>query len=229
MITATWRTKRFSVDARKVLSFKSMTLSTGIELKEKKSRGSIYQQKDMESAAELSIDIHISALMGANPKTELESWIALSRDGVAGRFYMGKQDFLGCTMILTKCEAKDIDLRSNGDLKSCNLSLTFTQASNRITSSSGVAGGGKNKKNKMSNSARIKANAKIASKQGKEKVPDKPKSTTVKTNIVSVNKTTILCGKEASKVSVVTGKPNNTINTAPTRLNNVFRQTIAIN
>ena len=44
------------------------------------------------------------------------------------------RDFLGCTLILTQCEAKEIELAPNGELKACTLSLTFEQASARWTS-----------------------------------------------------------------------------------------------
>lgn len=227
MITATWRTKRFTVDANRILSFKSMTLSSGVELEEKISGNTAYQEKSSESPAELSLDVHISSLLGNDPKAELDSWIKLSRDGVAGRFYVGKRDFLGCTLILTNCEAKDIQLAPNGELKSCNLSLTFEQASGRWTSESaqesmvsgggggsgGKKSGGSKKANKLSAAARAKAAAKNASKQGKEKVASNLLNT-IKSGIAKIKKNIIKKGKEASKVSAVTKKATtpNTIN-----------------
>mgnify|MGYP001138608714 CR=1 FL=1 len=225
MITATWRTKRFTVDANRILSFKSMTLSSGVELEEKISGNTAYQEKSSESPAELSLDVHISSLLGNDPKAELDSWIKLSRDGVAGRFYVGKRDFLGCTLILTNCEAKDIQLAPNGELKSCNLSLTFEQASGRWTSESaqesmvsgggsgGRKSGGSKKANTLSAAARAKAAAKNASKQGKEKVASNLLNT-IKSGISKIKNTVIKAAKEASKVSAVTKKATtpNTIN-----------------
>lgn len=225
MITATWRTKRFTVDANRILSFNSMTLSSGVELEEKISGNTAYQEKSSESPAELSLDVHISSLLGNDPKAELDSWIKLSRDGVAGRFYVGKRDFLGCTLILTSCEAKDIQLAPNGELKSCNLSLTFEQASGRWTSESaqesmvsgggsgGKKSGGSKKANKLSAAARAKAAAKNASKQGKEKVTSNLLNT-IKSGISKIKNTVIKAAKEASKVSAVTKKATtpNTIN-----------------
>ena len=225
MITATWRTKRFTVDANRILSFKSMTLSSGVELEEKISGNTAYQEKSSESPAELSLDVHISSLLGNDPKAELDSWIKLSRDGVAGRFYVGKRDFLGCTLILTNCEAKDIQLAPNGELKSCNLSLTFEQASGRWTSESaqesmvsgggsgGRKSGGSKKANTLSAAARAKAAAKNASKQGKEKVASILLDT-ITSGIAMIKKNGIKKGKEASKVSAVTKKATtpNTIN-----------------
>ena len=211
MITATWRTKRFTVDANRILSFKSMTLSSGVELEEKISGNTAYQEKSSESPAELSLDVHISSLLGNDPKAELDSWIKLSRDGVAGRFYVGKRDFLGCTLILTNCEAKDIQLAPNGELKSCNLSLTFEQASGRWTSESaqesmvsgggsgGRKSGGSKKANTLSAAARAKAAAKNASKQGKEKVASNLLNT-IKSGISKIKNTVIKAAKEASKV-----------------------------
>lgn len=223
MVTASWRTKSFSVDAHKILSFNSMTLSTGVELEEKITGNTAYQEKSSESPSELSIDVHISSLLGNNAGAELESWIRLSRDGVAGRFYVGRRDFLGCTLILTQCEAKDIQLAPNGELKSCNLSLTFEQASGRWTSESaqeemlggggGGGGGGGKKINKLSDAARAAAKAKNASKRDKEKDTLK-KLNTIKSSVAKVKKDTKDKGKEASKTSVVTKtntKPN-TIN-----------------
>ena len=225
MITATWRTKRFTVDASRILSFNSMTLSSGVELEEKISGNTAYQEKSSESPAELSLDVHISSLLGNDPKAELDSWIKLSRDGVAGRFYVGKRDFLGCTLILTNCEAKDIQLAPNGELKSCNLSLTFEQASGRWTSESaqesmvsgggsgGRKSGGSKKANTLSAAARAKAAAKNASKQGKEKVASNLLNT-IKSGISKIKNTVIKAAKEASKVSAVTKKATtpNTIN-----------------
>lgn len=225
MITATWRTKRFTVDANRILSFNSMTLSSGVELEEKISGNTAYQEKSSESPAELSLDVHISSLLGNDPKAELDSWIKLSRDGVAGRFYVGKRDFLGCTLILTNCEAKDIQLAPNGELKSCNLSLTFEQASGRWTSESaqesmvsgggsgGRKSGGSKKANTLSAAARAKAAAKNASKQGKEKVASNLLNT-IKSGISKIKNTVIKAAKEASKVSAVTKKATtpNTIN-----------------
>lgn len=216
MVTASWRTKSFSVDAHKILSFNSMTLSTGVELEEKITGNTAYQEKSSESPSELSIDVHISSLLGNNAGAELESWIRLSRDGVAGRFYVGRRDFLGCTLILTQCEAKDIQLAPNGELKSCNLSLTFEQASGRWTSESAqeeMLGGGGKKINKLSDAARAAAKAKNDSKREKEK-QDKKKLNTIKSSVAKVKKDTKDKGKEASKTSVVTKtntKPN-TIN-----------------
>lgn len=230
MITATWRTQRFSLDAGKIYSFTNMSMSTGVELEEKVTGNEAYQEKSSESPAELSFDVKVSSLLGSNPREELESWIRLSRDGVAGRFYVGNRDFLGCTLILTQCEAKEIELAPNGELKACTLSLTFEQASARWTSGEsaqeemvggGKGGSGGKKANTLSAADRAKAKAKNDSKRGKEK-PSKELNT-IKSNIAKVNKSTKEKGKEASKVSAVTATPSQP------RVLNTYRKTTTVN
>lgn len=256
MITATWRTQRFSVDASKIYSFHSMSMSTGVELEEKVVGNEAYQEKSSETPAELSIDVQLSSLMGINPRSELESWIRLSRDGVAGRFYVGNRDFLGCTLILTECEAKNIELGPDGELKACSLSLTFEQASARWTSGESakeeMVGGGGGGKGGGSKIDKIKGKRKSnADKREKEKRRDNVINT-----LSNISKKSSKKGKEASRVSAVTGKsskpaatnvlrktntvkprketkpaapPVNTIKPRPTKgLTGVFRQTRAI-
>lgn len=230
MITATWRTKRFSLDAGKIYSFTNMSMSTGVELEEKVAGNEAYQEKSSESPAELSIEVKVSSLLGNNPRDELESWIKLSRDGVAGRFYVGNRDFLGCTLILTQCEAKEIELAPNGELKACTLSLTFEQASARWTSGEsaqeemvggGKGGGGGKKANTLSVADRARAKAKNDSKKGKEK-PTKTLDT-IKSNIAKVKNSTSKKGKEASRVSAVTATPSQP------RVLNTYRKTTTVN
>jgi hypothetical protein len=131
MVTATWRTKTLTVDAQKILSWRNITMKTGVASEEKKTGAEAYKSMKNESAAELSIDIPLSSVYGIDVGNEVESWIALSRDGGSGRFYVGTNDFLGVNMMLESCEVKSLELIGNGIAKSCELSLKFVQANSR--------------------------------------------------------------------------------------------------
>ena len=133
MIVLSYRGKVLKVDADIIQTFTDMEITRQATIKEKEQAisGSAakggYADVSAIKADSVSMEVPLVHGAGVDVENEVDEWRALV-DGESARMYFAGRDFLGVNVVLTGCDATEINIGGDGTWTHAKLKLTFTQS-----------------------------------------------------------------------------------------------------
>ena len=142
---ASWNGHTFEVSAQLIRSFTDLSLKGSCETEDKKSGGQQYVKRKNGKPAELSLTVGLNAQLGVTDvRSEALAYVQEASDGATEYFYIGTKKLIDAKMMLTSAEVTEYaTMPANGDKWiSCDVKLTFKQASKNEGGGSGSGGSG---------------------------------------------------------------------------------------
>lgn len=122
-----WNGHRFEINAKKILSWKDLKITSGSEVEEKKSGTSRYAKFKAAKPADVTLTVVLHAMLGVDVRAETEKLLTEARSGAADYFYMGGKKLLPCRLMLTQASVNEHDVLNDQWVR-CEVQLSFKQA-----------------------------------------------------------------------------------------------------
>lgn len=143
---ARWRGHVFEVSPTLVRSFTDLTIKASSDTEDKETGKQKYVKRKNGEPMEVSMTVMLSALTGCSVREEALMLAAEARGGFSDFLYVGGKKLLLCQLMLTEASVTKTEIAPGGTWVSCEVKLTFKQASPNYSAGSAQAsgsGGGK--------------------------------------------------------------------------------------
>lgn len=146
-----WAGFIFCVRHDRVLGLKDLTINATCETEDKDSGGEKFVAKKSGKPAEVTLTAILNARLGINVQQEALAMQDAARNGTKDYMYTATAKLLPCLLMLTGAKIGKTVLTPTDAWRSCEVALTFKQASKWDGSTSASSGKKKKKKKKKNN------------------------------------------------------------------------------
>ncbi len=118
----------FLISPTVIRSFDSLAITAGSDTENKTADGENYVTRKNGKAKKVTMNVTLSALLGCDPRSEMEALVHDAETGKTAYLYIGQEKLFTCPMMLTDANGSDIVIAPSGQWISCKVALTFQQA-----------------------------------------------------------------------------------------------------
>ena len=146
-----WAGFTFCVRHDRVLGLKDLTINATCETEDKDSGGEKFVARKSGKPADVTLTALLNARLGVNVQQEALAMQDAARNGTTDYMYAATAKLFPCLLMLTGAKINKPSLTPAGAWRSCEVALTFKQASKWDGSTSASSGKKKKKKKKKNN------------------------------------------------------------------------------
>ena len=143
-----WAGFTFCVRHDRVLGLKDLTINATCETEDKDSGGEKFVARKSGKPADVTLTALLNARLGVNVQQEALAMQDAARNGTTDYMYAATAKLFPCLLMLTGAKINKPSLTPAGAWRSCEVALTFKQASKWDGSTSASSGKKKKKKKK---------------------------------------------------------------------------------
>lgn len=124
-----WDSLDFHVKPNDIIGVKGISITGSCETEEKESGGEKYTSRKAAKGIEFSMTAMLNAYLTNGVKSKALEMVRIATEGRSGYLYMGTRKLLPSRFMLTSAKVQNITIAAGGEWVSCEVALTFKQAS----------------------------------------------------------------------------------------------------